>query len=211
VDPLEYDFVPATEKPRNIGFISRMCYVNGLDIAVDAFLLLRKRSGFDDVKFVVTGGSTPADHKFISGLKKKIRKAGLTEAVDFHEGFEGEDRKAFFSKVSLASVPVRNGEAFGIYLPELMASGIPIVQPALGAFPEIVELSGGGITYSPNTPETLAEHWARLLSDPVQLAAFSHQARKGVELYFDIKVHAAEMVAVYNQLIAGRKHAASTE
>ena len=56
----------------------------------------------------------------------------------------------------MVSVPVRNGEAFGIYLLECMASGVPVVQPALGAFPEIVELAGGGVIYEANTPEALA-------------------------------------------------------
>ena len=76
--------------------------------------------------------------------------------MEFHEAFEGAGRKEFFKKVSLISVPVRNGEAFGMYLLESMASGIPVVQPSLGAFPEIISLSGGGIVYQPNTPEELS-------------------------------------------------------
>jgi len=210
VDPDEYEFVSAEKKPRSIGYISRMCHENGLDIVADAFVLLKKQAGFEDVKLVITGGSTPSDSKYIAGIRKLIRKAHLDKYVDFHEVFEGEGRKEFFRKVAIASVPVRNGEAFGIYLSELMASGIPIVQPALGAFPEIVSLSGGGINYSPNAPEILAEKWMRILPDKERLAQLSHQARKGVELYFDIKVHASEMVAVYTQIIEEKKRYAVT-
>jgi len=181
-----------------------MCYENGLDIVTDAFIILKKRAGFEDVKLVITGGSTPSDTPYLSGIKKGIRKAGLENSVDFHTGFEGEGRKAFFAKVAIASVPVRKGEAFGIYLPELMASGIPVIQPALGAFPEIVGLSGGGINYMPNTPEVLADKWAQVLSDRNLLSHLSYQARRGVELFLNIKVHAAEMVAVYKQLIGGK-------
>ena len=49
----------------------------------------------------------------------------------------------FLKRCPMISVPVRIGEAFGMYLLEAMASGVPVVQPALGAFPEIVDVSGG--------------------------------------------------------------------
>jgi glycosyltransferase involved in cell wall biosynthesis len=201
VDPLEYDFEQATGKPRTIGFISRMCHENGLDIAVDAFIILKKQPGFEDVGFCITGGSTSADSRYIARIKKTIRKAGLEDRVDFHESFEGSGRKEFFRKVAIASVPVRNGEAFGIYLPELMASGIPIIQPDLGAFPEIVNQSGGGRIYSPNTPENLAKNWAEVLTDKKLMSEWSVQARKGVEEHFDIHVHTEKIIGVYEKLI----------
>jgi glycosyltransferase involved in cell wall biosynthesis len=98
-------------------------------------------------------------------------------------------------------VPVRNGEAFGIYLLECMVSGVPVVQPALGAFPEITELSGGGIVYEPNTPEALAEALAGLLNDPGQLDRLSRQGVKGVEKHFHIDVQAERMLSVYQKAI----------
>jgi glycosyltransferase involved in cell wall biosynthesis len=212
VDPQEYHFLHASEKPRTIGYISRMCHENGLDIAVDAFILLKKKPGFEDVSLCITGGSTHADSRYLSGIRKSIRKAGLETQVVFHEDFEGEGRMEFFSKVILASVPVRNGEAFGIYLTELMASGIPIIQPALGAFPEIVEKSEGGLVYTPNQPDVLAEEWAKVLSNPGLLSQLSIRARKGVEQYFDISVHTEEMIQVYQKVIAEKKnYVASSE
>jgi glycosyltransferase involved in cell wall biosynthesis len=88
-----------------------------------------------------------------------------------------------------------------MYLPELMASGIPIVQPALGAFPEIVKLSGGGMVYEPNTPEILAKSWTELLADSDKLEKMSFQARKGVNEFFNIYDHSREMIDIYNKLI----------
>jgi glycosyltransferase involved in cell wall biosynthesis len=205
VDPAEYEYIPSTSKNRTIGYISRMCHENGFDIVVDAFIHLKGQEGFNDVKLIVTGGSTSADDRYIAGLKKRIARAGLASSVDFHEAFEGVGRKEFFRKTAIASVPVRNGEAFGMYLPELMAGGIPIVQPALGAFPEIVQISQGGEVYTPNTPERLAATWARILSDRELLGKLSLQARKGVENSFNIHVHAGEMLDVYKKLIRERK------
>ncbi len=197
VDPGDYEYIPVKEKSRNIGYLSRMCHENGFDILVDAFILLKKKEGFGDVKLVVTGGSTGDDTKYIKSLRKKLSREKLEGEVGFHELFEGPGRKEFFKKVSVMSVPVRNGEAFGMYLLEAMASGIPVVQPALGAFPEIISLSGGGIVYQHNTPEELCESLAALLSDPGKLNELSAKARKGVEAKFDIFDHAKSMIEIY--------------
>ena len=182
------------------GYISRMCHENGFDIVADAYILLRKREGFEDVKLIVTGGSTGADTKYIKEVKNRLSKEKLEDQVEFSEEFEGSGRKAFFDKVSLISVPVRNGEAFGMYLLESMASGVPVVQPALGAFPEIVGLVNGGIIYQPNTPEALCEALANLLSDPTKLEELGRNARAGVETNFNIHDHAKEMIETYMTL-----------
>ena len=201
VDPGDYEFKSTKEKGRNIGYISRMCHENGFDIVAEAFILLKKRAGFEDVKLIVTGGSTGADTKFINEIKTRLSKEKLENQVEFHEEFEGPGRKAFFEKVALISVPVRNGEAFGMYLLESMASGVPVVQPALGAFPEIVNLVNGGIVYQPNTPETLCDTLAELLSNPSKLENLSKNARSGVENHFNIHDHAKEMIATYQTLL----------
>jgi glycosyltransferase involved in cell wall biosynthesis len=200
VDPGDYEYLPVTEKPGNIGYLSRMCHENGFDILVDAFILLKKKEGFKDVKLIVTGGSTGDDTKYLKSIRKKLSEEKLESEVEFHELFEGPGRKEFFKKITLLSVPVRNGEAFGMYLLEAMAGGIPVVQPALGAFPEIVSISEGGIVYQPNTPEELCESLAALLSDPSKLNELSVNARKGVETKFDIHQHAKAMIDIYRRI-----------
>lgn len=200
VDPADYLFIPTNDKGRNIGYISRMCHENGFDILVDAFIQLKKRIGFEDVKLIATGGSTGADTQYIKEIRRKFANEKLDREVEFIEDFLETGRKAFFNKVSVVSVPVRNGEAFGMYLLESMASGVPVVQPALGAFPEIVNLSGGGIIYQPNTPEALCDALVSLLSDREKLNSLSENARKGVEIQFNIQDHANEMINVYRSL-----------
>ena len=203
VDPADYVFRPVKEKKRNIGFVSRMCHGNGLDILVDAFILLKQKEGFDDVQMVLTGGSTGDDRKYLHEIRKQIRDAGLHNQVEFHEEFEEEGMREFMEKVMVVSVPVRNGEAFGIYLLECMASGVPVLQPDLGAFPEIVKLAEGGVIYDNNTPEELAASLEKLLSDPGELDRLSRKGREGVEKHFHIDIQAERMVKVYAKAISG--------
>ncbi len=201
VAPENYTFIPAGEKKRRIGYVSRMCVENGLDILVDAFILLKQDEVFKDVELVLTGGSTGDDRHYLSEIKANLKRNHLLGQVEFHEEFGEEGLREFLEKVSVVSVPVRNGEAFGIYLLECMVSGVPVVQPSLGAFPEIVNLTKGGAIYGPNTPGALAESLGKLLSDPEELDLLSRKGREGVEQHFHIDIQAERMVKVYERAI----------
>jgi len=198
--PENYSFQLPSEKGRNIGYVSRMCEENGLDILIDAFIELKTNPEFDDVNLILTGGSTGDDKKYLKNIKKKIGKKGLLGNVEFHDDFEEDGLKEYFKKVSLISVPVRNGEAFGIYLLESMASGVPVVQPALGAFPEIINLSGGGAIYEPNEPSVLANTLKEILMDTEKLDQLSRDARAGVEKHFHVNGQVKKMLKVYNEV-----------
>jgi len=202
IDASDYTYINSSEKPLNIGYISRMNKCNGLEVLVDAFILLKENSKWANVNLIITGGSTGDDDKFLKGIKKKIKDSGLEKSVEFHKDFEEEGRHEFFKKVSIISVPVIEGEAFGLYLLESMASGIPVVQPELGAFPEIVKKSGGGITYSANVPEELAKALISLLDDPEKLSQLSASGRQGVEKHFDIHQQALDTIELYKNIKA---------
>ena len=199
-DPSDYQVSDIHLKQRSIGFLSRMNYDNGLDILVDAFIILKKTEKFDDVKLVLTGGSIGDDTKFLRGITKKLRKEKLFHGVEFCEDFEC-DRTTFFNRIAVMSVPVRKGEAFGMYLLEAMASGIPVVQPALGAFPEIVKVSGGGLVYEPNTPDKLAEALAKILEDKELLVTKSRNGYQGVLNHFNIRNQAKKLLEFYERVI----------
>jgi glycosyltransferase involved in cell wall biosynthesis len=201
VDPDDYQFINSAGKERAVGFLSRMNRENGLDILVDAFIMLKGDSKNQDVKLYISGGSTGDDAAFIKTQKSRIIRAGISRDVIFLENFGNEHRHIFFERVSVLSVPVRRGEAFGIYLAEAMASGIPAVQPDLGAFPEIIEATGGGLIYGKNTPGELAGGLEKLLSDKDLLSVMSINARKGVEQKFNINTQAALLADIYKGLI----------
>jgi len=201
VDPADYEFMKPSEKGRNIGFVSRMCHENGMDILVDAFIDLKQKPDFEDVRLVLTGGYTGDDKQFLSNIRKKLKQNNLADMVEWHQEFEEEGLRAYFRKVSVISVPVRNGEAFGIYLLESMASGIPVVQPALGAFPEIVNTSGGGRIYGENNPESLSKTLQDILKDKDELDQLAINGREGVVKFFDIRKQAANMIKVYESCL----------
>ena len=203
IDPDDYSFVDIDKKPLNIGYISRLCESNGLGVLIDGFIILKQYPDWDRVNLVITGGYTGDDEPFIKAMKKKISLAGLDDCVEFHEDFD-EGRHDFFKKISILTVPVLEGEAFGLYLLESMASGVPVVQPALGAFPEIVKKSGGGVVYEFNTPELLAETWTKVLRDKEKLKELSRNGRIGVETHFNIHKQSKELVNLYSKIMVNQ-------
>jgi glycosyltransferase involved in cell wall biosynthesis len=53
-----------------------------------------------------------------------------------------------------------------LYLLEAWANGVPVVQPAHGAFPELLEQTGGGVLVPPGQPLALAQALEELILDP---------------------------------------------
>ena len=73
---------------------------------------------------------------------RKIKASGLKSFVRIYPEFQGNSKQEFFSNIDVMSVPVRKHDGYGLYILEANAAGVPVVQPATGAFPEIIERTG---------------------------------------------------------------------
>jgi glycosyltransferase involved in cell wall biosynthesis len=165
-DPEEpFSPIIKTPHPPAIGYFCRISYHNGLDKLIDAFIDLKTKKSIPDLMLNVCGGFTGVDKPFISTQIKKIREHGLQKSMRIYPEFQGNKKMEFFNDVDVISVPVRKYDGYGLYILEANSSGIPVVQPATGAFPEIIAMTGGGITYSPDNIEELSSALLRLLTD----------------------------------------------
>jgi len=99
-------------------------------------------------------------------------------------------------------VPAIYGEAFGLYLIEAMAAGVPVVQPRVASFPELVEATGGGVLCDANTA-SLADGIESLLLDRERAQVLGDKGRHAVYEKFSIEHLAREMVKTF-QAVAGK-------
>lgn len=205
VNPSNYSvFKPETAVPV-IGYLSRLCEENGLEILIDAFIELKNNSSYKNAKLRLTGGKTDDDRYFVRKQIRKLRWHNYLSDVEIIEDFGPASLENFFNGLTVLSVPVLKGEAFGLYQIESLASGIPVVQPALGAFPEIVHSSGGGVIYSPNTSNALTNALSTLFSDPSKINKLSLDGRNSVLNTFNIEILTAKMVKVYESVLSNLK------
>jgi len=89
-----------------------------------------------------------------------------------------------------------------LYILEANSAGIPVVQPATGAFPEIIEMTGGGIIYSPDTVEELSSSLLRLMTDMKKVKYLGESGYKRVRSELSMEKMSSGLAVVYNNLIA---------
>ena len=193
-------FAPAAALPEfaTVGFLARMCREKGLDTLVEAFIKLAPR--VPRARLKIGGSQTEADRTFVNELRERVRQAGIANAVEFLPNLTHPEKQQFLRGLTVLSVPTRAGEAFGLFVLESLASGVPVVQPDNGAFPELIELTGGGVLFAHDDTNSLADALERLLLDPAQAAELGRSGREIVNARFTSDAMAGNFEELLKQL-----------
>ena len=145
-----------------IGYFARICPEKGLHNLVQAAVLLQQRG----IAFRLQAGGYlgPRDQAYFESVQQQAAPLGdrfqyLGSPPD-HRG-----KVEFYQQCDLFSVPTDYHEPKGLTILEAMANGIPCVQPAHGAFPELISGSGGGLLVEPGSPAALANGLEQVLTD----------------------------------------------
>jgi len=203
IDVSGYTHEPAVPERPTLGYFARMCPEKGLATLIDAFLLLRARPEFQTLRLRIGGSCTGTDEDFVAALRAKLAGAKAREAVDWHPNLDRAQKLAFFHGLTAFTVPAAYGEAFGLYLLEAQAAGVPVVQPQHAAFPELLERLGGGRLYAGTDAAALAEALAALLSAPAEAQLLGAAGRRAVLEYFSMDAMARGALRAYERVLSG--------
>ncbi|TAN36008.1 MAG: glycosyltransferase family 1 protein [Verrucomicrobia bacterium] len=196
------DFAVGVTPPTpTIGYLARMHPSKGLGILVDAFIHLKQWNKVAGLRLRIAGAKTNADEHYVKTLQRKFAAEQLLNAVDFLPNLEHRAKADFLRRLTVFSVPATYGEAFGLYLLEALASGVPVVQPRHGAFPEVVQLTGGGVLYEPNDAAALATALQSLLLDPATARRLGENGRRVVQEQFSVAAMARKTEEVFARVI----------
>jgi len=196
-----YQLREAGPKVPVIGYLSRMCSDKGLDTLVDAFVSLKKNEKLKNARLRVAGGKRGDDEAFLNQIRQRLSSYGLIDDTEFLQDFGHDTKIGFLQSLSVLSVPEKEPVAYGLYVIEALAAGVPVVEPASGAFPELLEMTGGGVLCEPNNAAALAKAMEPLLLDPDYARQLGKQGRDAVFEKFNIEQTAEEMVRIYEVVI----------
>ncbi len=184
-----------------LGFFARMCKEKGLDDLIAAFIILKQRSRIKNLKLKIGGSFGPADEPFVNEQKEKLKATGFFADVEFHPNLSRAEKIEFLNSLTVFSVPALYGEAFGLYVIEALAAGIPVVQPRHGAFPELIEATNGGILCEPNDLGALADEIEELVLNPEKAKSLGEAGKKSVLEKFRIEKMAQEFSNACSQIV----------
>lgn len=193
---------PEVSRPLTIGFLARFVPEKGLHLLLDAFIRLQRSGEFPDLQLLAGGYVSRAYKTYIDGIRRKIRDHHLEDRIKLLGTLDRAEKLNFFRQIDVFSVPSPYREPKGIPVLEALASGVPVVQPDHGAYPEWIHATQGGLLYDPNDSVDLAEKLACLLRDAELRKRLGQQGRQSIFENFSSERMASATLDVLRKLAA---------
>jgi len=168
-------------------------YFKGIPVLLKALRIL-KNSGVK-VQAVLVGEGDLRE-KF----QLQAQSYGLNNMVRFTGYVDNNELPYFYNMADLFVLPsINQGEAFGMVLLEAMASGVPVVASDLPGVRSVAQ--DGGLVFTPNIPEELAETIAGYFSDETNQDEWRQRARAIVEEKYTWEGIVKRLDGVYRELV----------
>ncbi len=185
-----------------IGSLARACPEKGLDLLIRALPLVRKRH---DVTLRVAGAVVDAERDYIARCQKTATELGVAEQITWLGQVDRGGKLALLDSIDLFAMPTVFPEAKGIPVIEAMAAGVPVVTPAHGTFPELLDEEQAGRLHAPGDVADLASVIIDVLDDPdarQRMATHGHALARRRHLADHM---ATAHVRLYRQIVSGRR------
>ena len=193
-----------SKTPFVIGYLARICPEKGLHLLAEAFHQLSQKLNPEQLQLKVAGYLSKRDTPYFNRIKEKISEWGLQERFDYWGEVNRRQKIQFLNSLHVLSVPTTYREPKGLYVLEAFANGVPVVQPRHGAFPELMQETGGGILVEPESASALAEGIRLLMEDSERRERLARQGKQAVHRAFSDDAMAETTLAVYQQYTPGR-------
>ncbi len=193
-------------RPFTIGFLARIAPEKGLAFLCEAFRLLRTSpGGAGGPRLLAAGTMDGAGRPYLDSIERRIREWGLEASFDYLGEIDREEKAGFLRRIDILSVPATFPEAMGLFVYEALAAGVPVVLPRSGAFPEIVESTGGGLLTEPGDAADLARGLRRLMEDAALRGELGRRGAEAVRGRFTAEQMARSTLEVYQGLLASER------
>jgi glycosyltransferase involved in cell wall biosynthesis len=190
---------------QTVGYLARLAPEKGLHLLVEAFIRLSRSGEFPDLQLKVAGWLGPPHLEYAEQQWSRLREAGLADRYEYLGVVSHLQKLDLYRSISLLSVPTVQAEPKGLFALEALASGLPVVMPAHGAFPELLASTGGGRLFRPGDAADCASQIAALLRDPGSAQRLGEAGRSGLLATRTAHHAAAALDQVLSESLARKK------
>jgi len=199
--------VPGVPKDRfTVGYFARVAPEKGLHILAESYIRMRRDTEFRGV-LEVAGYLAPEHRTYLTDIEHKVNHAGFGDGFHYRGVLDRVQKLEFLRNLDVLSVPGTYDEPKGLFLLEAMASGIPVVQPRRGAFPEMLAKTGGGLLAEPDDPVSVADAILTLYRDRALAAKLGRSGAQGVRDHYTASHMAARALEAYGSIAGAPVHA----
>lgn len=230
-DPSQFPVTPFPSE-KTIGFMGSFMPWHGVEILLTAFSQVLQKE--PDTRLLLVGNSSGHE----SRLRSHMQELGITDQVTFTGAVPPGDIPGFLSSCTVLTAPfapelddTRRDQyrKYGFWwsplkIFEYMASGRPVVSPALGMVPKYLgvgcedseiggdhkehDWEGSGLTYPRGDVQALSHHLLTLIRDPDLAMRLGAEGRKRVEQHYNWKNIAHITLMAYHSVLErrGRMH-----
>lgn len=190
--------------PPTIGFMARVCPEKGLHHLVEAFRLLVADDSLPPPRLRAAGHLGKADRGYLRELQSRLHRWGLGDRFEYLGELSRAEKIEFLQSLHVMSVPTEYHESKGLSILEAWANAVPVVQPAHGAFPEMIADTGGGLLCTPGDAADLAARIKHLLVDRAAADELGRRGQNAVHERYTDAIMAQRHQQLYLQVLAAR-------
>jgi glycosyltransferase involved in cell wall biosynthesis len=179
-----------------IGSVARLAAHRGHELLIRGFALLLGE--FPEARLLLIGKGERRD-----AIEAFVREQGLAGRVIL-AGYRDGDLPAVLDALDVFALMAAGSDESCRAALEAMAAGRPVVARAVGALPEAVAHGRTGLLVADDHPESVARALRALVADPGLARAMGEAGRRQAIERHSPERHAAQMEAIYRQLLARR-------
>jgi glycosyltransferase involved in cell wall biosynthesis len=200
--------VGAAGGPCVIGFLARIAPEKGLHLLGEGMVRVAAALGADRVRLRVAGYLPARQRRYLRGIERQLAASGLRGTYEYLGEVTHEEKVAFLAGLDVLAAPSPYPDPKGRYAIEALAAGVPVVAAAHGAFPDLLDDTGGGVLVAPGDVAALAGVLVELARDPERRRRLGSAGRAAVAARWSDDAMAAATLAVYESCLAGGRAAA---
>jgi len=192
--------LPWNKRDEKAVFVGRLGLEKGVHVLIDAWRRFGARAPL--LELIGDGPERPA-------IEKKIRNAGLGDAIIIHGQLPFEQVQEKIASARLLVLPSLWFEVFGMVVLEALALGVPVAASRIGSLPCLIRDGVNGVLFEPGNADDLGRKLQMLWSSQDVLEACGIAARREFESKYTAEINYQILMDIYTRAIERRLSSAA--
>jgi glycosyltransferase involved in cell wall biosynthesis len=170
----------------------------------EALALLAADANLPPLRLRAAGYLDSLNRPYLAGIQRQLAARGLAGRFEYIGAPDRAGKIAFLQSLDVMSLSTVYRESKGLPVLEAWANAVPVVVPRHGAFPEMVDDTGGGLLCRPDDPADLAAVLTRFIVEPELGPELGRRAQQAVRERYQARHMARQTIELYRTLGAAR-------